>query len=389
MPPRKSQQSSPPSRSHGEAILTPPHPPSDASVSTDPAEVEEWKAALAAARSPRRSSRQKKAPTKSLDQDFSSPVRGNKTFRVAHDDDDDDDGDHDEDDDTQDDGEGRNSNHDRQTARGVASHISIELPAPPFDAVPSRASKRSKTDAVPSHRQSSPESADESDADRVDDSDNERPKKQSAQSSLTAQPKSLTGSAKHGMDISKSEHSEENSQERSSDVEQRDYRAVESRPTSAKSMTPVSIKRISGAAGSSLGRSSPASGEGSPGPSAGLTSGAPSPHNSFFGKPLTTLLNSGAARRPGLTRKTKIPSLLNHRGPMKPRVNQLPPSKRKLADDDYEYDPIYEAMLAAKRPKDGSEDEDQDDQHDGENLPPQIYGDEDDAIPVDGDIEYD
>ncbi|SOV04309.1 uncharacterized protein UDID_02327 [Ustilago sp. UG-2017a] len=79
---------------------------------------------------------------------------------------------------------------------------------------------------------------------------------------------------------------------------------------------------------------------------------------SFFGKPLTKLLNSGAVRRPGLTRKTKIPSLLNHRGAPKAPAPQLTASKRRMQDDDYEYDPDYEALVAKNKPEGSDEESD-------------------------------
>ncbi len=74
-------------------------------------------------------------------------------------------------------------------------------------------------------------------------------------------------------------------------------------------------------------------------------------------------------RRPGLTRKTKIPSLLNHRGVPKPPAPQLAASKRRMQDDDYEYDADYEALIA-KNKKGSDEESDgedarKDDQADG------------------------
>ncbi|SPO23044.1 uncharacterized protein UTRI_01722 [Ustilago trichophora] len=74
---------------------------------------------------------------------------------------------------------------------------------------------------------------------------------------------------------------------------------------------------------------------------------------SFFGKPLTTLLTPNAARRPGLTRKTNIPSLLSHRGVPKPPVAKLAVSKRRMQDDDYEYDAEYEALIAKDKKGEG------------------------------------
>lgn len=107
--------------------------------------------------------------------------------------------------------------------------------------------------------------------------------------------------------------------------------------------TTVAIKRIA-----TSGTSSPILHASSP-----TTSGSP---RSFFGKPLTTLLSTGAARRPGLTRKHNIPSLLNHRGAPKAPVRGLVVSKRRMQDDDYEYDAEYEALIA--KGKKGSDDED-------------------------------
>ncbi|KAJ1027499.1 hypothetical protein NDA18_003502 [Ustilago nuda] len=104
----------------------------------------------------------------------------------------------------------------------------------------------------------------------------------------------------------------------------------------------------------------------SPAPASPLTC---SPNaRSFFGKPLSKLLNFGAVRRPGLTRKTKIPSLLNHRGAPKAPALQLVASKRRMQDDDYEYDPDYEALVAKNKPQ-GSDEESDDkrgvEHHDG------------------------
>ncbi|KAI3493268.1 hypothetical protein L1887_42109 [Cichorium endivia] len=81
--------------------------------------------------------------------------------------------------------------------------------------------------------------------------------------------------------------------------------------------------------------------------------GSPSAR-SFFGKPLTSLL-TGTVRRPGLTRKTNIPSLLAHRTAPKPPAPKLAVSKRRMQDDDYEYDAAYEALIA--KPEPGSDDE--------------------------------
>lgn len=67
------------------------------------------------------------------------------------------------------------------------------------------------------------------------------------------------------------------------------------------------------------------------------------------------LLSTSAARRPGLTRKHNIPSLLSHRGAPKPPVRGLAVSKRRMQDDDYEYDAEYEALIA--KDKTASDDE--------------------------------
>ncbi|GAC96406.1 hypothetical protein PHSY_003986 [Pseudozyma hubeiensis SY62] len=119
--------------------------------------------------------------------------------------------------------------------------------------------------------------------------------------------------------------------------------ALTSTSTPRSAPTTVAIKRIA-----TSGTSSPTLHASSP-----TTSASP---RSFFGKPLTTLLSTGAARRPGLTRKHNIPSLLNHRGAPKAPVRGLVVSKRRMQDDDYEYDAEYEALIA--KGKKGSDDED-------------------------------
>uniref|UniRef100_V5EW65 Uncharacterized protein n=2 Tax=Kalmanozyma brasiliensis (strain GHG001) TaxID=1365824 RepID=V5EW65_KALBG len=99
-------------------------------------------------------------------------------------------------------------------------------------------------------------------------------------------------------------------------------------------------------------------------PSSRLSSPSTSGPSSFYGKSLTKILTSSAARRPGLTRKTNIPSLLNHRGAPKPPAPKLAVSKRRMQDDDYEYDAEYEALIAKKEK--GSDDEsDEEEKEDG------------------------
>lgn len=111
----------------------------------------------------------------------------------------------------------------------------------------------------------------------------------------------------------------------------------------------VAIKRICTGSSSSSGSGSSTA---SPTLHAPSASGAA---RSFFGKPLTMLLSTSAARRPGLTRKHNIPSLLSHRGAPKPPVRGLAVSKRRMQDDDYEYDAEYEALIA--KDKTASDDE--------------------------------
>ena len=78
-----------------------------------------------------------------------------------------------------------------------------------------------------------------------------------------------------------------------------------------------------------------------------------------------------------MTRKTNVPSLLNHRGAPKPPAPQLAASKRRIQDDDYEYDAEYEALIAKGKKGDGSEDGSEADE-------PKGGGEEDEA-----EIEYD
>ncbi|SNX83330.1 uncharacterized protein MEPE_02037 [Melanopsichium pennsylvanicum] len=117
---------------------------------------------------------------------------------------------------------------------------------------------------------------------------------------------------------------------------------------SRPSPTSVAIKRTSNCSHSGVIQTSST-----------LSSPASGPR-SFFGKPLTTLLTRNAARRPGLTRKTNIPSLLNHRGIPKPPAPKLAVSKRRMQDDDYEYDAAYEALIG--NVKNGSDDEKKEDE---------------------------
>ena len=121
-------------------------------------------------------------------------------------------------------------------------------------------------------------------------------------------------------------------------------------PAPSRAPTTVAIKRITAASSPSPSASSPSS----PGP------------RSFFGKPLTTLLTPNAARRPGLTRNSNIPSLLHHRGVPKPPAPKLAVSKRRMQDDDYEYDAEYEALIA--KDKKGSDDESDNDEPAGGRL---------------------
>ncbi|SPO24750.1 uncharacterized protein UTRI_01722_B [Ustilago trichophora] len=101
---------------------------------------------------------------------------------------------------------------------------------------------------------------------------------------------------------------------------------------------------------------------------------------SFFGKPLTTLLTPNAARRPGLTRKTNIPSLLHHRGVPKAPVAKLAVSKRRMQDDDYEYDAEYEALIAKDK---GSDEEDDDETHRGGGMDGEVEGEDDVEVEYD------
>ncbi|CDR88654.1 uncharacterized protein SPSC_05258 [Sporisorium scitamineum] len=137
------------------------------------------------------------------------------------------------------------------------------------------------------------------------------------------------------------------SSSKSSDTATSASPAASTNTPSRTAPTSVVIKRITTSASSS--------------PS--LSPSSPATARSFFGKPLTSILNSGAVRRPGLTRKTNIPSLLNHRGAPKPPAAKLAVSKRRMQDDDYEYDAEYEALIAKN--KKGSDDED-DEESEGE-----------------------
>lgn len=104
---------------------------------------------------------------------------------------------------------------------------------------------------------------------------------------------------------------------------------------------------------------------------------------------LTSLLGStryGAVRRPGLTRRTKIPSLLNHRGPPPPPRPPAPAKRKKATDeDDYVFDPDYEALLAKKKKGQGSGSDTEDDDDEDDEAGPALVDQQADIGVVDDD----
>lgn len=145
-----------------------------------------------------------------------------------------------------------------------------------------------------------------------------------------------TNSAASGVQMAKTQSGDEDEQEKGDSAASPRSSAASAEAAASGRKTPatVAIKRVGTT-------SSP--------------SASPSTR-SFFGKPLTSLL-TGTVRRPGLTRKTNIPSLLAHRAAPKPPAPKLAVSKRRMQDDDYEYDAAYEALIAKPEPDSSDSDE--------------------------------